>query len=113
FYRLVKGGEFSGEISPFPAKSTGKLNNTGSDAEKACHDRTPHGTFPASERGGERTGLENRGPRRGGGNCLQNSRGPWPKIPDEDVRTRGRQGGLASPCAAASFETDIAFDATP
>jgi hypothetical protein len=37
------------KYSDFHAKSTGKLENTGSDAEKVCHDGTPQGTFPASE----------------------------------------------------------------
>src|SRR6476661_6259836 len=88
-----------------------KLKNTGSDAKKVCHDRTPQDMFPASERDGERTAIENRSARRGRGNCLQNSRGQWAKVPDEDFRTRGGQGGLTSPCAAVGFQTVVACDA--
>ena len=87
------------------------FKNTDSNAEKACHDRTPQGTFPASERGGERTAIETAAPDGAGAAASKTLRGQWSKIPDEDFRTRVRQGGLASPCAAASCETDIAFDA--
>ena len=62
------------------------------------------GSVPPSK-----TGAPDGGER----NCLQNSRGQRSKIPDEDVRTRGGQGGPASPRAAVSFESDIACDAPP